>query len=71
MKVQFIETDGCFSIDLTAETMQEAAALVRFGMNRTDEIRHGSTIASREGEFSTAVVFGKNKRANNDVPKRR
>ena len=70
MKIEFSEHDGCFAVDMSAETMEEAAKLARFGMNRTSEIRHCSAYVSAQGEFSASIIFGKSKRANNDIPKR-
>lgn len=70
MKFTLTEHDECFSFDLQAETMEEAATLTRFGMNRTSKINHCSAYANRSGEFHAAIVFKKSKRANNDIPKR-
>ncbi len=71
MKVECHEYDGCFSIELTAEHMQEAAFLTRFGMNRTEEVRSANTYVNADGQFEASVVFGKSKRSNNDVPRRK
>ena len=71
MKVTFIEHDGCFSVELRAETMTDAAQLTRFGMNRTEEIRSCHSYAQSNGEFFASIVLGKSKRANNDVPRRK
>jgi hypothetical protein len=71
VKIEFLEHEGCFEVCLEAETKSEAALLVRFGMNRTDEIRSSYTNVSQTGEFSNSIVFGKSKRANSDVPKRK
>lgn len=71
MKITFTEHDGCFAIELSAETMPEAAALTRFGMNRTDEIRHATAYVNADGSFNASIVFAKSRRANNDVPKRK
>lgn len=70
MKINFLECDGCFAFDLVAENMEEAARLVRFGMNRTQDLRHAETNVSREGEFTASVVIGKAKSANSNVPQR-
>lgn len=71
MKILFDEHDGCFVVDLTAENLEEAALLTRFGMNRTDKLNHCSAYVARNGEFSASIVFAKNKRANNDVHRRK
>jgi hypothetical protein len=71
MKVDFAEHDGCFGITLHAETTAEMAALVRFGMNRTDKLNSASTDVYPDGRFISHLVFAKSKRANSDVPKRK
>lgn len=71
MKIQFSEHEGCFAIDLEAENMTEAAALVRFGLNRTDKLNHVSARVNQNGTFTGTVIFAKSKRANNDVPRRK
>lgn len=71
MKATVTEYDGCFSIDLQAETMSEAATLVRMGMNRTEKIHYATSTVEKNGGFNSSFVFKKSKRANNDVPKRK
>lgn len=71
MIITFVEHDGCFGIDLQAETLQEAAQLVRLGMNRKAEIQHCSSSVFKDGAFYASVVFGKHKRASEVVPKRK
>lgn len=71
MKIQFDEHDGCFGINLTAENMVEAAALVRFGMNSTAEIRSCSSSVRQDGSFEADIVFGKHRRHGSEVPKRK
>lgn len=61
MKVKLQEAEGCWSINMTAEDIKEAAALARFGASSTIEIRHKSVIASAEGEFTGCLVLGKAK----------
>lgn len=70
MKITFIEYEGSFSIELSAETMEEAAKLSRFGMNRTSEVRYCSTNVYEDGRFEAIAVFAKSKRANCNIPKR-
>lgn len=71
MKVKFAENDGCFAITMTAETVEDMTALVRFGMNRTDKINSASTNVFVDGAISSHLVFAKSKRANSDVPRRK
>ena len=71
MKITFAEHDGCFAFDLIAETMADAAALTRFGMNHTNEIRTAGADVKKDGNFLAFMVIGKHKRANSDVPKRK
>jgi hypothetical protein len=39
MKATISEFEGCFEINLEAEDIKDAAALVRFGLNSTKELR--------------------------------
>lgn len=71
MKITLFENDGCFGLDFSAESMADAALLTRFGMNRTSEIRSSGVQANRDGTFAGHMIFGKSKRANNEIPKRR
>lgn len=71
MKAQFVEHDGCFSIEFQAETLEEAATLVRFGANRTDKLNYCGASVSKTADFTASIVFKKSKHANSNVPKRR
>ena len=71
MKIEFNENEGCFGITMIAENMAEAAALVRFGMNRTDQINSASSDACEGGCFTSHLVFAKSKRADSAIPKRK
>jgi hypothetical protein len=73
MKITLTEFERCFSFDMEAETLAEAAMLVRFGMNRTDEIRSGDTLVNKHPiiDFTASLVIGKSRRASNVVPKRK
>jgi len=70
MNITFAEHDGCFSFELEATNMAEAAFLVRFGMNRTKEVRHASAEVWKTGSFTAILTFGKSKKANSNVPTR-
>ena len=71
MKIEFSENDGCFHFAMIAETMADAALLVRFGVNATNEVRHLSAIANGDGTFGGSLVLGKHKKASNYVPRRK
>jgi len=70
MKIIVTEFDRCFGFELTAENMAEAATLVRFGMNRT-EIRVCNASVCKDGMFGAHLVFGKSRRSDSAVPKRK
>lgn len=53
-------------MDLTPESIAEAAMLVRFGMNHTSEIRYAGTTAYKDG-FEASIVIGKKQRATSMV----
>lgn len=71
MKVVMNECDGCFAFDMVAETMQEAALLVRFAANATGEFQSLASYASKAGDFTGNLVIGKRRNANDRVPKAR
>ena len=56
---------------MIAENMADAALLVRFGVNATNEVRHLSAIANGDGTFGGSLVLGKHKKASNYVPRRK
>lgn len=71
MKISLVENDGCFALQFQAESMEDAGLLVRFGTNRTDEIRTAGVLVGKDGSFSGHLVIGKNKRADGYVKRRR
>jgi hypothetical protein len=80
MKVEVMEHDGCFGIDIRAENVAEAALLTRMGVNsRVEKIRHdlfvqqssGTNGEKSTGTFTMAVVLQKNKRGSSQIPRRR
>ena len=62
MKVTMNEHESCFSIDLEAETMEDASMLVRFGMNSTKELKYSAANSYKDGTFYGSVTIGKRKR---------
>ena len=68
MKTTFTEYNGCFGVDLSAETIDEAALLTRFAINRTTEIRIASGFVSQSGEFNVSIVLGKRKQPTGEIP---
>lgn len=71
MKAGIKEYLGCFDINLEAESMEEAAAITRFGMNHIRDIRHIGTTVSEGGKFYFNITVGKHYRACSSVPKRK
>jgi hypothetical protein len=69
MKLIFKEFDHDFYLNFVAEDMQEAALLVRFGMNATKELRHTSTSVESSGHFSANISIGKRKNASGYINK--
>lgn len=70
MKATLTEHDGCFAIELEAETMQEAALITRAGMNSKKELRSADAYVEANGNFLLSAVLAKSRKANNSVPKR-
>lgn len=70
MKITIDENHDNFMIRTEAETIQEAALLVRMGINSTKELRYSTAYATNDSVFHTLVI-GKAKNANCEVPHRR
>lgn len=69
MKVTVSEYEGCFGIEMQAETMEDAAFLMRLGMNRTSELRSAESYVGKSGSFDGCVVIGKRKQVTSTVPR--
>lgn len=67
MQIQLIENGGCFSVEFKAETMQDAALLVRLAKNGTREVRCLDTYAHADGAFTGHIVIGKDRRESSSV----
>lgn len=69
MKAEVDEYDGCFSIILEAETLAEAAIVVRMGINATKELRCVDALATRNGDnpIYVAIVIGKRKQSESGI----
>lgn len=67
MKIQITEHEGCFGLDITPESMAEAALLTRLALNATKEVRSLDTTAAGSGDFNTWIVFGKRRRPTSSV----
>ena len=60
MKAEINEYEGCFSIDLEAETKEEAVKMARFGIGKLKRLRSCSVIFSQAGYAGASIVIGKN-----------
>lgn len=70
MKVQMYEHDGEFAIRLDAETVSEAAMLVRFAVNRTNNLRLVGTAAYKgDHGIQTFVCVTKRRNSQSAVPR--
>lgn len=61
MKVDIEEYEGCFSIDFTPETVEDAVMLVRLKTNGIKEVRSIYVHAHKDLSMSGSVVIGKRK----------
>ena len=71
MKVNAVEFEGCYSLELIAETIEDAAFLVRMGMDSTRELRSVGTNVYKDNTVRGHVVVGKRKQFDSVVPKRK
>lgn len=69
MKISAHEYDGSFSISMTADTVEEAAFLVRMGMNRTNAISYCESSANKDGTFTGIMSVKKRARSNSVIPR--
>lgn len=70
MKIEAAEHQNCFLFTLTAESIEDAALLVRFGLNRTKELKYASAQASEEGKFTGDICFGKKKNWTSNIERK-
>jgi hypothetical protein len=70
MKFKLSETDGVFVFEASAENMEDAAKIVRLGMNGTQRVRFSSFV-DNAGSFVTSLVIVKHKRSTGYVQKRK
>lgn len=85
MKVLIQEHEGCFSIDLNAETLGEAALLTRMGVDARERINHLATyvqkgegangnasdvVGKKDELFAFNCTLAKAKKANSYMPRR-
>lgn len=61
MKIEMKEYDGSFAFNMKAETVQDAAMLARWGINRTRRIVCAGAYADKSGEFSGYLTIAKRK----------
>lgn len=71
MHVEVTELDDRFIIDLTADTAEDAARLVRLGMNGTKTVCETHAAASKHGRVFAWVVVGNRVNDVTDIPKAR
>lgn len=70
MIIKMSEYEGCFSFEMQAETVADAALLARFAANRTVEVRHANADATQDGSFWGHLVIGKAKNSTSRIRKR-
>jgi len=65
------EHDGCFSFEMAAETMADAALLTRYATNVTDNVRNAGAYANKDGTFNGHCVLAKRRKASSDIVRRK
>ena len=70
MKIQVTEHNDSFLFNLEAETLEDAAFLTRFGLNRTKQLRYAEADAWENGKFSGDICFGKNKKFSSTIKRK-
>jgi len=62
VKCEVTEYPGFFGVELTPETIEEAAVLIRLGMNATRELRYVGAAARSDKTIDASITIGKAKR---------
>ena len=71
MEVKFEETGNRFFVTLEPDNIEEAAQLVRIGMNAKDSNTRIQTDVYKTGKIFTNIIVDQRKRSNSTVPKQR
>ena len=71
MKVTVHEYGPTFSIELMGESLEDAAFLVRFGMNRKTDVLWASSYVDEEGKFSGFITLRKRANASGEIVRRK
>lgn len=64
MKLNLIEHEGCFEVNMEAETLADAAQIVRFGSGALQKINSLGATAYKDGAVSGHLVIAKSKKWN-------
>jgi hypothetical protein len=67
MKIDLIEYNGCFSLDLIPETVGDAARILRLAKNGIKEVRGINAHALKSDEILCSVVIGKRRRPDSKI----
>lgn len=67
MKIDLVEHGGCFSFNMTPETLADAALLMRLKMNTTNKVRASYACAHADGTIDGALVLAKTRRTRNEI----
>ncbi len=70
MKAIIDERSACFTIALTAENLQEAALITRFGMNTKKQLKHINSYATKDGDFTSFIVVAGRSKGGAGIPRR-
>jgi hypothetical protein len=68
MKTTFTEHEGCFSIEMTAETKEDVIALARFGINVTKKVQLCAASFFQDGDAHGSIILGKRKQSACSIP---
>lgn len=62
MKIELHEYEGCFSFDIEAENMKDAAALMRWARNGTKDVQYAAIIPNADNVVQGFITMGKRKK---------
>jgi len=67
VRAKFTEGEGNFWLSLKADTIEDAAVIARYGINKKKVLKYSAAFISKDGTFVIDMSFGKIKQPNCEI----
>lgn len=67
MRAEFTECEEDFWLSLKADTIEEAAIITRYGINKKKVLKYSAAFVSQDGTFAIDMSFGKIKQPHCEI----